>query len=391
MRIAWVALLAGACGFHAGAATDGGAVDASPGLDVPIAIDTHVGSDASPPIDTAFDSPVVDAASARKRISITVPTVAGTQHDFPMWVDVNQADFQAANASGSDIYFTDATGAPIAYQIQSYDGAHHLQAWVKVGALTNNSMLYLCFGDASMTQPQDPAGTFSNGFSAVWHLEDTLADGNPIADATGTHDGSDVGLDATHAVTTTLGKGIEFDGADSTMITFTNPLSGATTHTISLWITTTGNTGADNDAMIVMGDTTEQAEESRWFHARFGESQDVALGFYGDDWTTTGENIETATPHLLHWVFEGNNTKSHLYVDGTEIGTYNHHNNVNTQGTAGYIGWAPGAFGQNMGLHGIVDEVRISTDARDANWVATEWANQSSPSTFYQLSAAASF
>lgn len=36
-----------------------------------------------------------------------------------------------------------------------------------------------------------------------------------------------------------------------------------------------------------------------------------------------------------------------------------------------------------MGLHGTVDEVRLATVARSAGWIATEFANQSSPSTFY--------
>ena len=38
-----------------------------------------------------------------------------------------------------------------------------------------------------------------------------------------------------------------------------------------------------------------------------------------------------------------------------------------------------GAFG------GIIDEVRISNTARSSDWIATEYNNQSSPSTFYTV------
>jgi hypothetical protein len=37
---------------------------------------------------------------------------------------------------------------------------------------------------------------------------------------------------------------------------------------------------------------------------------------------------------------------------------------------------------------GLLDEVRISTTVRSADWVATEYNNQSSPSTFYTVGAA---
>jgi hypothetical protein len=35
---------------------------------------------------------------------------------------------------------------------------------------------------------------------------------------------------------------------------------------------------------------------------------------------------------------------------------------------------------------GIVDEARVSDTTRSADWIATEYNNQSSPSTFYTFS-----
>jgi hypothetical protein len=42
-------------------------------------------------------------------------------------------------------------------------------------------------------------------------------------------------------------------------------------------------------------------------------------------------------------------------------------------------------FGTNMGLNGIVDEVRIADTARSAAWIAAEFANQSDPAGFYRV------
>ena len=45
------------------------------------------------------------------------------------------------------------------------------------------------------------------------------------------------------------------------------------------------------------------------------------------------------------------------------------------------------AYGTNMGLLGTIDELRIASTARSAGWIATEFANQSSPATFYTVGA----
>ena len=37
--------------------------------------------------------------------------------------------------------------------------------------------------------------------------------------------------------------------------------------------------------------------------------------------------------------------------------------------------------------NGTIDEVRISSSARSADWIAAEYNNQSSPSTFYNFGA----
>jgi hypothetical protein len=39
-------------------------------------------------------------------------------------------------------------------------------------------------------------------------------------------------------------------------------------------------------------------------------------------------------------------------------------------------------------LNGAIDEVRVSNIARSSDWISTEFANQSQPSTFYTIGAA---
>lgn len=62
--------------------------------------------------------------------------------------------------------------------------------------------------------------------------------------------------------------------------------------------------------------------------------------------------------------------------------------NIDTRGDDGVIGNAPtDDFGLDMNLDGLVDEVRIATQARPAEWIATEHNNQVDPSAFYTVGA----
>lgn len=42
-------------------------------------------------------------------------------------------------------------------------------------------------------------------------------------------------------------------------------------------------------------------------------------------------------------------------------------------------------YGAKNGYEGTIDELRIATVARTSGWIATEYANQSSPATFYTV------
>jgi hypothetical protein len=74
-----------------------------------------------------------------------------------------------------------------------------------------------------------------------------------------------------------------------------------------------------------------------------------------------------------------------LYVNGVQGGTAPLSGSINYGNSKDLaIGsrspYAPGLF-----WNGLLDEVRISSVARSADWIATEYANQSSPGTFYSV------
>ena len=363
------------------------------GDDLAVSIDLATGGPAdlatTAPMDLAMSSggptDLAMSGARRKPITIDKTKVTGNQTDFPVWIDLTDPDLGArAQANGHDIYFTAADGTTrLDYEIQRWDpSAHRLTAWVRVPSLPANAptVLYVYYGDPSTTATPNAPGVFKSSFAAVWHLDDTLP-ATTIAEATGTHAGTPT-LTTTTQTAAKLGGGLAFTGGNDT-ITFTNPLSGNQAHTISVWVSQAAATHAS--AIVVMG--TAVTDQARWLYGHFMTAV-MAIGYYNDDWTTTTD-LDGGGFVLVHWVLEGPNGKNHLYVNGAEIaGSPMTINGINTQGTSGVIGHAPEpAFGTNMGLSGTIDELRIATTARNAGWIATEYANQSSPSTFYSVGA----
>lgn len=367
MRYALLVGLA-ACGFAPQAASSDGKVDAG----------SAAGSDAH--VADATDAMAGNAR--RKPITFSAAAITGAQTDFPVWIDLTDPDIGArAQPNGADIYFTAADGTTrLDHQLAGWAN-NRLTAWVRVPTLKPSpaTVIYVNYGDPGAAPAQNPAGVFRASFAAVWHLDDALP-ATTIADATGSHPGTATLTTTTHT-TAKLGGGLTF-AASADTITFTNPLTGANPHTVSVWVRQPAVTHVS--AILVVG--TGAQNQARWLYSHYTGST-MAVGFYSNDWVANS-NLDGASWVLLHWVLEPNG-KNHLYRDGQEIaGSPTTLNNIATMGTTGIIGHAPEpTYGTNTGLEGSIDELRIATVVRSPGWIATEYANQNAPSSFYTVGA----
>lgn len=348
------------------------------------------GDDAAMPADGGDVDPDAStpAVRFRKALTIAAGTVDAALADFPLYVELTDGDLAArASAAGDDLHFVAADGSTVLdHEVQAWDEATgHLEAWVRLPSLPADASttIYLRYGAFASPPAEDPAGVWQNGFVAVWHLDDTPQGGaGDITDAAGAADATSVAMNASNRVAAVLGDGLTFDG-NTEQLTFTSPLTGATPHTFSAWVEQ--DTVAHNSALVVIG--TGACAQARWLHARFTGGP-VAAGFYCDDWATTNVDVQADGWTLVHWTYSGTGAQSRLYRDGElAAGPFTHLGTQSTVGTAGYIGNAPAAFGNPMGLLGTLDEVRIADVARSAAWIAAEHANQREPAAFYAVGA----
>ena len=363
--IAWIAILgaAGGCrqilGLDSPSLRDGG----GPGGD---------GSDAQ------------GGQGLRKQITIDGSRIPGPLTDFPVWIELDDPDLAAhARPDGADIYFTAADGTPLDHEIQTWAGGR-LLAWVRLPLLPagTSTIFYVRYGELAGARPPNAPGVFRASFLAVWHLDDSLTT-TAVADATGMHPGTAAGLSAASRTPGQLGGGITFDGTGSAQIAFTNPFLGSTPHTISAWV----NQAPSQHTSTVLVVGAAATDQARWLVAseRNGQGPNLVISQYSDDFKTA-TSIEGGGWKLVAWTLEGASKKAEVYVDGVQVALANFASPPNTMGTTGLIGVAPApAFGTSTGMIGALDEVRIASVVRTPEWLATEYANQSSPATFYTV------
>ncbi len=329
--------------------------------------------------------------TTRKQVTIDHTKVAGSASlsNFTVLVSLTDADLKTTangghvgKSDGTDILFTESNGTTkLSHEIEKYDGATGtLVAWVKVPTLSNSTdtKLVLYYGNSSASDQQDVANAWDTSYKGVWHLQ------NSFADSTSNDN------DGTNANTTDgsgkISQGRSMDG-DGDRITMANtsslkPTSGIT---VSMWLKRSTATQKWGAKPLWFGSNSSSPWGAYGF--QFANQNSGQLSFHlADD--TNGHDLYSSTNLAngtwYHVVGTFNGTSNKLYVNGTEEAS---------DSTTFTLGNYDGSNGLGVGdkyqqgneFAGDMDEVRVSNTAKSADWIATEYNNQNSPSTFLSL------
>jgi len=343
------------------------------------------------------DGPVVDGAAGAlvRRIDVTDVVSGGPHTNFPMlfrttatWLRSRANGGDATSDLGADIWFSiDQDGSSVlAFEVEEFDAVNGaLVAWIKVPSLTKVSAMYLHYGDTAPSMSrQNPVAVWTD-YALVIHMG-----GSPVDVTTN----NVLSVSALAGSTGTIGTATTYNGGTSAITTgpaasVNNVFAGG--GLVEAWIRpTTFGEGTEgriiekdsnggwqlhvddvraNDSVRFTYDTTAAASDGEWIAAgtvTLGQWHHVALTMNSDNVT----NVPV------------------MYINGAAVTT--------TQGGAtsgSYLSDASSTayVGSNeVSDHtfaGQIDEVRLSTTTRSAQWIATEYANQSAPETFYTISA----
>ncbi|HTR51092.1 MAG TPA: LamG-like jellyroll fold domain-containing protein [Kofleriaceae bacterium] len=330
-----------------------------------------------------FDATSGDTSGhQRKPIAITPGATSLT--DYPVSIVlVKDGDLAVgARPDGSDLAFTDADGTtPLDFEIEHYDGAGGLVAWVREPTLTGPTTAYLYFGGTPTVH--DPAATWP-GCLGVWHMSSggDETDSTPHAHELTTASpapppGTSSGV---------AGTARSFDGiADSLAIP--NPTDGsldvgASSYSISMWVSVTTPAGAFDTPLYKGGGDDPTS------------GYDFELGTHewrsdlGDGTTSLYAGLDNGTMFTGTWtqlVAVGDRAAHTL--DGYANGVLVQSIDISAIGSAASaldLVISPAAHP----FRGALDEVRIFDHAVDTAWVVADYENLAAPATFVQIGSA---
>jgi len=306
---------------------------------------------------------------------------SGGVTDFPVLLtEANvPAEFWSQVASdGKDVRVTSVNGTTVLKnEIVSIDTTGHtMEVWFKAPSLsdTADSQFYLYWGNSSATMPSaaDQQAVWSNGYSGVWHLGESS--GNAL-DSTSNAIAGSVLSGVTQGSTGKIGKDYAFNG--SGYVNLGNP--------------STLPNGTSAKTMCAWGKTTTTALAYRWIAAYGSASTGDSLfvGMYGT--TLYGGGFGDGLSSSNYWSVGNwgyscityNGSQAALYGNGTAL--------VSPTNKSWSLTRSVAYFGRQTNnaeyWNGDVDEIKISSVARSAPWISTEYNNQNAPGSFYSASA----
>jgi len=304
------------------------------------------------------------------------------QQNFPALISGTYADLANVSHGGSvqslqgyDIIFTsDSAGQnQLDHEIDTYNSATGaVNCWVRMPTLshTADTTIYMWYGNSAVPVSQEnKSGVWNNGYAAVYHM----GNGSAISgsDSTANNPGTVSSVSTTTGV---IGGGGTFSGSSSISAIPVSTVSGS--FTIEEW----ANPNTTSGALGLYGSRTpsDGSFDAKLYSAALYE--DIGNG---GSWLATSVNasfpFSVNTWH--HFVHTLTTNAYRIYADGRQIGSGtfsgtpflfdpNHYLLI---GKTGYPG---------EGFSGSIDEARVSTVVRSADWITAEYNNESSPASF---------
>ncbi len=332
---------------------------------------------------------------SRMRIDINNAASATNVTDFPLLVELSGTDVAFADilAGGADIRFVDSDGTPLSYAIESWDdGGETARIWVRVPQLdagANDESIYMYFNNGAAADGQNLAAVWSDGLG-VYHFNEDPGPGTAgdILDSSpsGNNGTAEASMTSSDLVAGRIGTGTDFDEIDDN-ITF-GGVDVGDSFTISAWVRpdSTGDSiqtivansgqGASTDGFRFFINTSGTEDGSILFETGNGTNGDSATSTMGvinfDEWNHVAVEVDRAT---------GRATIYHNGVDVTDDSTVRTDFNTSSDFRVGQM------ESDSLEYKGVIDELRIESVGRSADFIHARYLSQLAGGTFTRLGA----
>jgi hypothetical protein len=334
--------------------------------------------------------------------SVSGGNVFGTVYGFPILVRLTDTffDFSKTQNGGNDIRFFSSGGALLHHEIERWDSiGKHAEIWVKVDTIFGNNTtqsIMMYWHNPSVADISSSQTVFDTaaGFEGVWHLNEV---GNSEAmDATANHfSGNAYHMPGTTFAKGAIGYGRLFDG-DSGFISMPNTASGKLnfsendTFTLSAWVY------ADTLDNVYRTIATKGYQQY-FLQLSYFPSKPLwqfSTYYQQDNWHMSDYTATARTWVLLTCVKQG--SSQYLFCNGElvdntttplphpEVELIRDTTDDFSIGRFMKEATFPTKFGYCY-FKGIIDEVRVSSVAKNPDWIKLCYMNQRSDDKLLQF------
>jgi hypothetical protein len=356
---------------------------------------------------TSISSPPPGSASwpYRKKLTIDHTKVSGVSSavlsNFPVLISMTDPDLKkAGKTDGSDILFRDSSGNKLNHELERFDPTTgQLVAWVQIPQLsaTSDTSFYVYYGNPSATDQQNIAGAWDSGFQAVLHLADS-----PSAATFKDSTGKGIWTSSVNSLSAGAGQiggalnfGGKLVGPDIAAV------NAAPQLTYSAWINPATLTGMMS--IISKSSTGPNTVQLGMGGQGYGGTKNGSLvgmlnnnptGYGTQAYGYTGPVLSVGAWTYVTMVFDGgqngNAGRLKIYMNGapqplTFGGTIPPNTSNFAKNIAVASGSYPGSCVDCLTFKGAIDEVRVSSVARNSDWIRTEYNNQNNPGAFMSM------
>ena len=285
--------------------------------------------------------------------------------NFPVLINLSASNFNysKAKSDGSDLRFIGADGTTeLKYHIEDWDSFGYSYIWVNVTNIDGSSstdFIHMYYNNSAASDVQDISGTYNESYVGVWHLNET-GTGTRYDATSYNNDGTTGGYDGDEATDGKINGADDFDGNDDYVYMHEVTTDLDSIFTVAFWM---------------KADSTSDSALAG-FHSFDGNSNKWRIEMVGDVAEIEGNAgsviVSDGTWHYIVGVADG--TKSILYVDGElDLDNIPETPNLIDSDLASIAQEYDGGPSPSDHFDGIMDEVRISSIVRSADWIKAQF------------------
>ncbi|MFA4972918.1 MAG: LamG-like jellyroll fold domain-containing protein [bacterium] len=327
----------------------------------------------------------------RAKVTVQADQVAGDLADFPVYVDLSGVSWAGlrtnARSDGADILVTASDGTTkLARELVWFTPASGGELYFRATTIANatDTDFYVYWGRSDGAEANTLTGTsgvWNANYLLVYHMQSGAGTALVNSSRAGTGKNATMYRLAGTAVSGIAGNAVAFD--DSTYYKTTIDANASTSLTMSAWAKRTASTNIN--LTNYLAEISNQYSMFGWGVA----TPDPQATYYeaGPSYLGFGQNVGLPTVNAwTNMVFARADTLVSYFSNGDSLGVVDATNGRNIAASATFTIGDNGSSG-GVSWEGHLDEYRISDVRRSAEWIAAEYVNLVTPTTFYEVAA----